>query len=275
MLSTDGLPLNGIHFNYFNCSGENIPIHITEHHAISLSYAKVNSERKLDGIFRKEHQNIGSIGIIPAKVEHTCIWKDNARFAIFSIQPQILAQIAPETVNPDKIELLPKFSDFGTDNLITSIGITIKQQLETDPHGCEFYLEHLFNALSAHLVKNYCKTTPLFKEYSDGLAPFKLKQALNYINDNLDCSIKLIEIAQLLDISEYYFCHLFKESTGVSPYKYVIQQRVAKAKNLIKNSQLSLADIAYECGFSSQSQMTQHFRKCVGVTPRVYRLRSI
>ncbi|MEO1672235.1 MAG: AraC family transcriptional regulator, partial [Cyanobacteria bacterium J06631_2] len=78
-------------------------------------------------------------------------------------------------------------------------------------------------------------------------------------------------VARLIDVSQYYFCRSFRTSMGVSPYKYVIQQRIAKAKNLIASSKLPLAEIAYDCGFSSQSQMTQHFRKCVGVTPKVYR----
>ena len=96
---------------------------------------------------------------------------------------------------------------------------------------------------------------------------------VNFINDNLEYPIKLNDIASLLGISQFYFSHLFKKSTGIAPYKYVIQQRVAKAKNLIKDSNLSLIEIAYECGFSSQSQMTQHFRKYIGITPKVYQIR--
>jgi len=273
LLSTNEFPLGGVKFEYFHCSGDNDkPIHIMEHHLICVSYTKAYTERKLDGIWQQEHQNLGAVGIAPAKAEHRIIWQENMRFALFSIKPETLAQIAPETVNIDKIELLPTFAH-SQDNLISSMGMAIKQQLEIDPDGCSFYLEHLFNALCAHLVKNYCSITPFFQEYNDGLSPYKLKLALNYINDNLDRPIKLNDIAKPLDMSQYYFCHLFKESTGVSPYKYVIQQRVEKAKNLIQNSQLSLADIAYKCGFSSQSQMTQHFRRCVGVTPRVYSLK--
>ena len=273
LLSTNSLALNGINFDYFHCNGEHTPTHVNEHHVISVAFAQSGSERKLDGIYQQEQQNLGSFAIIPAQAEHCCVWKENLEFAIFSIQPDLLAQVAPETVNTDQIELLPTFAH-SQDNLITNIGIAIKQQLELDPNNCGFYLEHLFNALSAHLVKNYCALTPLFKNYSDGLPPYKLKQALNYINDNLDQPIKLKDIAQLLDLSQYYFCHLFKESTGIAPYKYIIRQRVEKAKGLIRKSQLSLADIAYECGFSSQSQMTQHFRRCVGVTPKVYFLKN-
>ncbi|MEM9509917.1 MAG: AraC family transcriptional regulator, partial [Cyanobacteria bacterium P01_E01_bin.35] len=148
---------------------------------------------------------------------------------------------------------------------------SIKQQLEINPNDCDFYAEHLKNALFAHLIQNYCSREYRFKDYGDGLPPYKLKQALNYINDNLEHTIKLTDMAVMLNMSQYYFCRLFRESTGVSPYRYTIQQRVNKAKHLIENSNFPLSDIALECGFSSQSQMTHHFRKLVGATPKKYR----
>ncbi|MDJ0570770.1 MAG: AraC family transcriptional regulator [Pleurocapsa sp. MO_192.B19] len=117
----------------------------------------------------------------------------------------------------------------------------------------------------------YCTIKPKLKNYGDGLPSHKLKLAINYIHDNLDRTITLTELANLVNMSQYYFCRLFGESTGIAPYQYVIQQRVAKAKGLIKHSTMPLADISFECGFSSQSQMTQHFRKLTGMTPKKYR----
>lgn len=96
------------------------------------------------------------------------------------------------------------------------------------------------------------------------------KQLIISIAISIDI-IKISDLAKLLDISQYYFCRLFRESTGVAPYRYVIQQRISKVKALIKENKLSLSDIALECGFSSQSQMTHHFGKLVGVTPKTYR----
>ena len=85
-----------------------------------------------------------------------------------------------------------------------------------------FYLEHLSNTFLAHLVQNYCSVTPLFKEYGDGLPRYKLKQAIEYINDNLDQKINIYDIAELVDVSNYYFCRMFSASTGISPYQYVL-----------------------------------------------------
>lgn len=273
LLSTKELALEGIKFDYYQYDTHETPTHTIEHHVISVVYSQIDTKRRLNGIYLDENQNYGSIGVIPAHVEHWVTWKENIKFALFSIQPQALKEIAPESINPDKIELIPAFAKPEPDPLIASIGMAIKQQLENDPHGCEFYLEHLFHALSAHIIQNYCSITPLFKEYAGGLPRYKLKQAIEYINDNLDKPIKITDIAKLVDISQYYFCRLFHNSTGITPYQYFIHQRVARVKDLLKNSKLPLVDISFECGFSSQSQMTYHFRKCMGVTPKVYRNR--
>ena len=127
------------------------------------------------------------------------------------------------------------------------------------------------NALYIHLLKNYCTVKPKLKNYRNGLSAQKTKLIIDYIDDNFDSNITLIELANLVNISQYYFCRLFRKSIGITPYQYIIQQRVAKAQKLIKASKLPLVDFAFECGFSSQSQMTGHFRKSTGKTPKKYR----
>lgn len=274
LFSSQKLGWKNVNFDYFQYGNCETPIHVTQHHAIGLILQPAQVERKLDGVYQRENTNIGSVAIIPAQVEHWSAWKDIGQFIVFSLLPKAIAEIAPETINPDRVELIPTFAKYNPDHLIHGIGMAIKAHLETEPNDGGFYIEHLTSTLSAHLLQNYCTVKPNFKDYSGGLSPQKLKQAINYINDNLEESIKLKDIANLLDISQYYFSHLFRQSTGIAPYHYVIQQRIAKAKQLLKQSQLPLADIAFACGFSSQSQMTLHFRKLTGMTPKKYRDRD-
>ena len=273
LLSTQHLKLTGTNFDYYQYDAYEAPTHIAEHHVVCLMLGELKSERKLNGIYQQEQANFGSVAVMPANVEHWSAWKTPAKFAIFSIQPDTLAQIAPETIDADRVELIPTFAKLEPDRLLASIGKEIEQHLKNNPDGCSFYIEHLMNALLAHLVQKYCHIAPLLKESTVGLPPYKLKQVIEYINDNLEESIKLSDLAQLVNTSQFYFCRLFRESIGISPYKYVLQQRIKKTRSLIENSSLPLVDIAYESGFSSQSQMTHHFRKSVGVTPKVYRNR--
>ena len=229
-----------------------------------------NSLRRLGNRIEIENVNVGDIAIIPANVNHwQRIEAKVCEGIIFTIEPNIISDIAFETVNPDKVELLPTFAK--PDPLIQHIALNIKANLDSDSYD-RLYSESLYRALSLHLLRNYSTRQFVLNELG-GLPKYKLKQAIDYINDNLDEKINIYDIAKLVDISNYYFCRMFHASMGISPYQYVLKQRVTKAKDLIKNSKLTLADIAYECGFSSQSQMTQHFRKQLGVTPKVYRNR--
>ncbi len=72
-------------------------------------------------------------------------------------------------------------------------------------------------------------------------------------------------------MSQYYFSRLFKQAMGVSPYQYVMQQRIERAKYLLRTTSLSVAEIAPQVGFSTQNQLTIQFRKFTGTTPSGYR----
>ncbi|MBD1998936.1 helix-turn-helix transcriptional regulator [Oculatella sp. FACHB-28] len=102
-----------------------------------------------------------------------------------------------------------------------------------------------------------------------------VKQTLDYIQEHLSEEISLEAIANRIGISRYYLSHLFKQSMGISLYQYVLQQRVECAKQLLKQSELSIAEIALECGFANQTHLAKHFRNLAGTSPKVYRNSSV
>ena len=80
-------------------------------------------------------------------------------------------------------------------------------------------------------------------------------------------------MAQLLDMSPFHFSRLFKQSIGMTPHQYLSQQRVERAKQLLKKTDRLIIDIALECGFSSHSHLSKQFRQITGITPKAYRLK--
>ena len=133
------------------------------------------------------------------------------------------------------------------------------------------YVDSLTHALVVHLLKHYAARRSEIPEYEDGLSKHQLRRAIDYIQSHLEQDIKLADLAELLGMSQYYFCRLFRQSMGVSPYKYVIRQRVERAKTLLQQPQrMTIADIALECGFSNQSHLCKHFRNLTGTTPKAY-----
>ena len=228
-----------------------------------------NSQRRMGDRLETENVNIGDVAIIPANVNHwQRIETEVVEGIILTLEPQALSRLARETIDPDKLELLPTFAQ--PDPLIQGLALNIKACLDS-PNYDLMFIESMYQVLSMHLVKNYATRRFSLEDIGSGLAPYQLKKVLNYIHDNLDKRIQNENLADLLDLSTYYLCRQFRNSVGVSPYQYVITKRIEKAKELIQNTKLSLVEVAYECGFSSQSQMTQHFRKLVSVTPKVYR----
>ena len=172
---------------------------------------------------------------------------------------------------PERVELIPQFAS--SDPLVEQIGRALLAELQTDYYGCQLGAETLTNAMSAHLLHKYSAHRQQIKKYHDGLSQHRLKQALNCIHDHLgERNLTLSDVAQEIHISQYYFCRLFKKSLGVAPHQYIVQQRIEKAKLLLKrNGELSLADIAVQCGFSHQSHLNNCFRQATQITPNIYR----
>ncbi len=81
----------------------------------------------------------------------------------------------------------------------------------------------------------------------------------------------MAELASVIGISPTYFASLFKQAMGISPQQYIIQQRVERAKLMLLKTDLTIADIALQVGFSSQSHLTQQFKRLTGITPKQIR----
>lgn len=103
------------------------------------------------------------------------------------------------------------------------------------------------------------------------LTPVQVSKVVDFVEAKIATRITLVDLADMCGISQFRFMRAFKAETGFNPHQYVIERRVARAKNLLQDSQDSIADIAYDIGFSSQAHMTDVFRKRVGVTPGQFR----
>lgn len=104
-----------------------------------------------------------------------------------------------------------------------------------------------------------------------GLSPAALRRVHLLVVAHLDGALRLADLAERAQLSPYHFARAFKSSTGETPRAYVERLRVEKAQELMRDTELPLADIALACGFSSQSRFTTAFRGATGFTPARYR----
>ena len=102
----------------------------------------------------------------------------------------------------------------------------------------------------------------------------RLKRVFEYVDAHLDENITLAELAQDLNLSVYYFATLFKKTTGLSPHQYILHRRVSRARQLLRNTDLSVLDVSLDLGFQHQNNFARAFRRVTGMTPTGFRQRN-
>lgn len=239
-----------------------ILVHGTQH--------QVQAERAFDG--RRQHEQIGSgsnVVIVPATVEHQTNWSEESPFLLLFLEPDFLTQVAHESITTERIQLIPQYA-MG-DPFIDQIGRSLIAELESNAWGGRLFADSLTIALAIHLIRHYSDWQQPLREDTGGLPQRKLQQAIAYMNEHLAENLTIAAIADELEMSQYYFSRLFKQSMGVSPYQYVTQLRIEQTKYLLRTTSLSISAIAQQVGFSNQNQLAIQFRKFTGTTPSNYR----
>jgi AraC family transcriptional regulator len=249
-------------------------LHYRNEHAICMSLAprpvrllQIQDGKTYSGLYGK-----GDLSIMPVESPFFARWDGDDHLLQVRIPSRFIEQVATEAlgINPDGLELVPEFRT--RDSQIEAIAMLLLSEMKQDNIGSRLYIESLINVLSVHLLRQYTATKPYLPRYQGGLPQGQLQQVLDYINDHLDRDIRLADLATLLDMSQFHFSHLFKQSLDTSPYQYLLQQRVERAKQLLKQTERSIMDIALDCGFSSHSHLSKQFRQLTGITPKAYRM---
>src|SRR4029077_14107810 len=99
----------------------------------------------------------------------------------------------------------------------------------------------------------------------------RLFRVQEFIESRLEADLTLQELASEVGYSRSHFLRMFRATTGMTPHRYVLKRRVERARQLLEQAELSLAEVAFRCGFASQAHLTVAFRNEFGVTPAEYR----
>lgn len=173
--------------------------------------------------------------------------------------------------DPAKIELIPRLGD--TDPLIKHLVLGIRDALgEADPTSATF-ADYLARAMTARLLRGHSNAAQrvLPQPRADGLNRRQLTRAVDFIEANLGQALALQEIASASGLSPVHFARQFKRAMGIAPHQYVMRARVERAKHLLAQTELAIAQVAFECGFSHQEHLARIFRRLSGTTPSLFR----
>jgi len=247
----------------------NCPEHTFQQHVVSIHHfrERARSVRSFAGRRQNEWLGEGDVVIMPANVPHTDSWDKPGEFTLLILDPASVARIAEDSVDPSRIEILPRFAM--RDGFIHQIGTALETELRSGGSGIQLYVDSLAAALSAQLLRNHSSLSRLAEPSSSNHN--QVRRAAEFIQDNSQQNLRLSDVAAVAHLSEFHFARLFRQIMGISPHKFLIERRIEHAQGLLRTTKLPVEEIAHRAGFSNQSHFTAHFRRIVGTTPRLYR----
>jgi AraC family transcriptional regulator len=211
----------------------------------------------------------GHIWIVPRSIPHTSSFQGPHGGVLLSIGKSQLEHHIGPLMRGGRIELAPGFNleDGQLEHLLRAL-----LALAQDGSGADALVgELLVNAACIRLAKRFAVSKLNQLPLRGGLPKARLKRVLEYIDTNLGENITLSELAGVVNMSLYYFAVLFRQSTGLSPHRYVLNQRVERAKELLHDPKLSVLDVSLDVGFEHQNNFARAFRRVIGVSPTQYR----
>ncbi len=190
-------------------------------------------------------------------------------FVLFEISPASLARIADQAELSGVTSLSAETAS--KDIVLANLARALIPALERPEEASALFVDQMATAIGTYVVQRYggrstgtvSRTRILSRSHED--------LAKSMLLENLEGNISILEVAQACDLSRGYFIRAFRDTTGMTPYQWLLRERINRARELLRASNAPLAEVAIACGFADQSHFTRVFSNIVGVTPGNWR----
>jgi AraC family transcriptional regulator len=184
----------------------------------------------------------------------------------FYVRDELIREICGEMFASEPAIALPPWVGV-MDEMLRALANEIRAMLLSPFPGDTIYAETLSRTAAGHLVRNYASERRVRTKPARELTPEQRNRAIEYIEEYLGDDLSLAGIAKAAGVSISRLNNEFKRRTNLAPYQYVLSARVRRANILLTTTDISLAEIAFQCGFSNQQHMTRMVRRVTGRTP--------
>jgi AraC family transcriptional regulator len=172
-------------------------------------------------------------------------------------------------LGPPSPQMVARFAAF--DPFIREIADSLQEGLQHAQPPSPAYVQPLAGVIAVHLARHYGSTASA-EIAPVGLPHHKLRRVQGFVNEHIAEVLHVDRLAAEVRLSPFHFARMFKLATGQPPHLYVLMQRVERAKELLRDTETALIEIAARTGFRTQGHFTGVFRRYSGVTPRAFRL---
>ncbi len=139
------------------------------------------------------------------------------------------------------------------------------------PHASPLVVESLARVIAVHLARNYGETDEDSRDSGPSLPGYKLRQITDWMAEHAAEEFGLERLAARAGLSKFHFQRLFKAAVGVSPSRYHTDLRMNEARRLLRETKMSVIDVALEVGYANPSHFARLFRRETGLSPSDYR----
>lgn len=206
--------------------------------------------------------------------EATVRWRHHGEPEILQVylRRSILEQVAAEMYggDPRRMDVVPRFAI--RDPLLEQLAIAVLEALQEGAPGGGIYIDTLAQMMAARLAHVHATRARAPRPLSSGgMTPWRIRRLADFIETNLDGDLSLEALAGQVNLSPLYLTRTFKSAFGEPPHQYILQRRIERAKELLRDTELPVVEVALATGFSSQSHLSHWFQRLVGVSPGAYR----
>lgn len=229
--------------------------------------------RKIEGA-RREKGLLGPRNICITPPETTTQWEHHGQPEILQVylRRSLYEAAVGEMYGCDAAaaEIVPRFGI--VDPLLEQLAIALADALRSGAVRDGLYIDTVAHMMAVHLARAHSvQSRPAILPYTPAVSHQRIRQLIEFIEANLDQPLTLDAMASQVGISPLYLGRAFKAAVGQSPHQYVLTRRIERARELLRNTDIPIVDVALSVGFSSQSHLSHWMIRHTGVSPAAYR----
>lgn len=227
------------------------------------------AHRKHRGAWERHLIQPGSVFMVRRDTEIEAAWTTNAwPTLLLQLDSTRFQHVAPEEVKAVETALASALTT--NDHRLATLMLAMRDEIREGCTSGRLFAESISLALLAYLAGRYATPRPV-GDSGKGLSRAQKRKLVEYVRENLSANLSVGELASLVQMSPSHFSRVFKASFGVTPYHFVMHERIERAKVMLAETDLTSGEVAMAFGFASQSHFVKVFRQFAGVTPKQYR----
>jgi AraC family transcriptional regulator len=157
------------------------------------------------------------------------------------------------------------------DPVLSALAAALAPALEHPKSASALFVDQMGMVIGTHLIETYGGGAAAATKKQRGLSHLHETRSKEILRSHIDGKISIADVAEACNMSRSHFIRAFRMTTGQTPHQWLLKHRVELAMGYLLNSQLSLGEIAHECGFADQSHFTRVITQAIGTSPGNWR----